>query len=162
MLTIVLAVPATASPRLSLSILLHSQQLPLTVLNPPESTSSYLLFIWNFTIDLTSRDPGSTLVHISVVNPTNLAGILSDANLTSLLALRPTLCQISCPPVENGIIQLGYDTLAAVPIPTGSLGSLEFRPLATGVYHIVFYSDSTIVYVHQISGYQTWTTTTVG
>ncbi len=98
----------------------------------------------------------------AILNPTSLVAIFSDANLTALLATRPPICQIPCPPLVTGIVELSSDVGAATPIPTSSLATLSFTPTTSGTYHITFYTDNTIVCISEIRGYETWTTTTIG
>lgn len=162
-LTLTLSLPVSASPKLTLNTALHTQQLFTVKLNPPQPWSSPFLYLWNFTLDFSRRrDPGSTIVKLAILNPTNLVAVLSDTNLTALPATRPPICQGSCPPLVTGMIELSSDVSAATPLPTGSLATLSFRPVASGLYHIAFFTDSTIIYISEIHGYETWTTTTVG
>ncbi len=153
--------PATATPKLFLTTILHTQQLPTVKFDSPVLVSSPFLYLSNFTLDLTGRDPGSTIVKLTIVNPTNLVAILSSSNLTAILALRPPVCQTSCPPVVTGLIELSYDVAASTPFPAGGLATLSFRPPASGTYHLAFFTSSTIIYLGEIRGYETWTTTTI-
>ena len=59
------------------------------------------------------------------------------------------------PQLVTGIIELGSDVDAATAIPAGSLATLSFSPATSGTYHLIFYSDSTIVYINEIHGYGT-------
>jgi hypothetical protein len=58
------------------------------------------------------------------------------------------------------MIELNSDIGTATPIPTGNLTTLSFRPATSGPYHIAFFTDSAIVYITEIHGYETWTTST--
>jgi len=113
-------------------------------------------------LDLTGRDPGSTVVKLTLINPTNLVAILSSSNLTALLAVRPPICQTSCPPVVTGLIELIYDVTVSSSFFAGNLATLSFRPTASGTYYLAFFTSSTIINLGEIRGYETWTTTTIG
>ncbi len=153
--------PVSASPKLSLNTTIYTQQLATIKLNPPEPVSSPFLYIWNFTLNLTGRDPGSTTEKFAILDPTNLVAVLSDKNLTTLLSTRPPICQTSCPQLVTGIIELLSDAGAATPFPPGALP--PYRSDLTPAAPTTSYSiDSTIVYINEIHGHETSTTTTVG
>jgi hypothetical protein len=170
-----LAIPVTASPRLSLTSTFHVSPLPLQIYDIVLTTPTPA-FVWNLTANLNGKDAGSDKFSLIVdvgggaIPPLLL--LLSDRNLTSWL---------STPLTTHGGQELAY--WAAVPNPfaaagpiasgTGSRGTgdtINFSPPASGTYHIAILNPnafqnmvpgvSSNVHV-EIHGTETWTTTTI-
>ncbi len=170
-LTLALMVPATATPKLSLSTTIHMQLMPSTVYSTGAApTSSPMFFIWNFTEDLSGRDIGSTQVRfflrgIFVDAPVS---IMSDSNLTALVSTVSPSCftsagQPACLSLLKTVqFERSYDIIGG---GTGGLplvGTLTFRPTASDTYHIVFVLPNlATMLVQEIRGYETWTTTVI-
>ncbi len=171
-------IPATATPKLSVTSTLHTTTIPLQIYNPVLTTPTRA-FVWNFSVNLAGKDVGSDrfnlVVDASGVSPEGSVPLLllfSDRNLTDWL---------SAPLTAHSGQQFAYAGFApstfATPTPPSGLAStasaitIDFMPAASGTYHIVAMNPDAFANlvpgvqanVHfEIHGYEIWTTTIVG
>ncbi len=168
--------PLTKPAPPALTTQFFTQQLPTTVYpNETVATSSPMFFVWNFTENLSARDPGSTQVRFFFMNILNPVSIMSNDNLTALTQLvsancftstrlTPCLSVLATTQLERSfdITDIGGGwSLGGTSFAT-NMQTLTFRPSSSGVYHLVFLAPNvSSMHVGEIRGFETWTVTTI-
>ncbi len=146
----------------------HTNPIPLQVFDITVVTPR--AFVWNFTVDFTGKDAGSeTFTLVIDYAGAQLVLLMSEKNLTDWL---------SSPLTVHSGQRLAFSAFtnpspicagtSPSPICTGTV-TLNFRPPASGSYHLVFVPYGFLGTVPgvqtlhiEVHGLQTWTTTTIG
>ena len=162
----------SSAPKLSLTTAVHNVVVPLQVFDIIITTPTRG-FVWNFTVDLTGKDPGSDRFNLVVdasgssrEGSVPLVALFSDQNLTKWLSTSLTThssqelaywATEQFPPFPGGAVNFGASTLTFLP-PVG------------GTYHVVavnpvsYFGNAPGVTTNlhfEIHGQETWTTTSV-
>ena len=169
-------IPATASPRLSLSQTLHASTIPLQVYDVVLTTPTRA-FVWNFTVSFVGKDTGSDRFNLVIDAAASTAAqvplvlLFSDQNLTEWLATTLTTHNSQELAYAAWVPSSYNSALGAFSQAIGSGVTATFFPLASGGYHIVVMNPNAFLNLvpgvqaslHvEIHGFEAWTTTTIG
>ncbi len=145
-----------------------SQPVPLQVFDPTVVTPRGA-FVWNFTVDFTGKDAGSdTFTLVTDYDGAALVLLMSEKNLTDWLSSSPSIHIGQELAISAFTLPQGISTPGCGGYCTSHTVTLNFRPPASGSYHLVFvptgtvYGTVSVQTLHiEVHGLQTWTTTTI-
>ncbi len=144
----------------------HTDPIPLQVFDVTVVTPR--AFVWNFTADFAGKDAGSnTFTLVIDYSGASLVLLMSEKNLTDWLSSPLTVH--SGQRLAFSAFTNPFPICAATCSETSLTATLNFRPPASGSYHLVFVPIGFLGTVPgvqtlhiEVHGLQTWTTTTIG
>ena len=165
---------AYSAPKISLLTSVHTRIIPLQIYDLVITTPTRGL-VWNFTVDLSSKDPGSDRFNLvvdgsgSTAQQVPLVALFSDQNLTQWLS-QPLTTHVTQELAYSAFVPTSYNSYITGSQVIAGAETMTFFPPSSGLYHVVTLNPNAFenlipgvqATIHmEIHGQETWTTTTV-
>jgi hypothetical protein len=164
----------SSAPKTTLTTTVHTNIIPLQVYDLVITTPTRG-FAWNFTVDLTGKDPGSDRFNLvvdasgSTAQQVPLVVLFSDANLTQWLS-EPLTTHNTQELAYSAYVPTSYNSFITGNQVIAGAETMTFFPPASGLYHVITLNPNAFenltpgvqATIHmEIHGQETWTTTTI-